>query len=300
MRGNSTLPARLFSDMTHSNKKRRGDGCRPKTTGRKSRHLLTGRDHHEPSKSSVDETTTPRRECSVQRGMKTGRDGYFSCDSLNTDRERLFVSTSSSMFFEGTHRCSETLVSIPISPMFTEATPGPNWDTEFFGRGATSIPSSRTTTSVNTLPGLKKDNISQPRQIFSRGNKTQAQCQPHTARNSGNLYRDVSPSPNSVANSVASAEHDSSQYGSSSRPTGLTTKRPDTGSSEVEIEPWAYKIISKYQGASCQRPLSRCTTRLVQDPSNQTETAPPLLLNGMTKSKSCSSMKATKKLTALH
>eukprot|EP00602_Paraphysomonas_sp_CaronLab_P010569 CAMPEP_0185031494 /NCGR_PEP_ID=MMETSP1103-20130426/18997_1 /TAXON_ID=36769 /ORGANISM="Paraphysomonas bandaiensis, Strain Caron Lab Isolate" /LENGTH=302 /DNA_ID=CAMNT_0027567037 /DNA_START=94 /DNA_END=1002 /DNA_ORIENTATION=+ len=302
------MTTRLLSGTASSTNKKVKESTqsRPKTTGRKSRPVSKGRDRLGPCKNSVDEYSNPRHDMKSKREKAAKLKGGF-CDFQTSENDRLFISTSSTMFFENNNQDhSEKLVSIPISPMYGEVTPGPKWDTEFFGRGATSVPSSR---AANTLPGLTEGRKrSEPKQIFNRS--TNSQRQPNSARDS-NYTREISPSPCSVANSIQSSDlensprsHHSGSSLSRGATSGMSSGRANTGrstavSSEAEIEPWAYRIISKYQDSSYQRPMSRCTTRILQDSDNQAEIVPPLLLNGMTKSMSCPTMRSPK-LSALY
>jgi hypothetical protein len=202
-----------------------------------------------------------------------------------TNHDRCFVSTSSSMFFEDDNSINiGKMAAIPISPMYSEQVKPVQWDAEFFGRGATSIPGARNEMrNESTLPGLNtsRNNKNQPRQLFSR-QPTAAVAVIHSQTPS---ELDVSPRshPTGFAPLVSSRS-------SSLLDEPMNRKEP-------QIEPWAFKIISKYHTEGTRRPQSRCTTRL----RGETESCvgPPLHLGEMSQSKSCPEFKRTGKLASL-
>jgi hypothetical protein len=201
---------------------------------------------------------------------------------LETNHNRCFVSTSSSMFFEHDNSINiGKMAAIPISPMYCEQVKPVQWDTEFFGRGATSLPGARNEMrNESTLPGLNtsRTNKNQPRQLFSR--------QPTAA-----IY---SQTPSELDVSPRSHPTGISPLLASPSPSLLDepTKHKDS-----DIEPWAFKIISKYHTETTHRPQSRCTTRLRGDAKSPI--GPPLHLGEMSQSKSCPEFKRTGKLASL-
>jgi hypothetical protein len=193
-----------------------------------------------------------------------------------TESDRCFISTSSSMFFEHDNNINiGKMAAIPISPMYAESPTAVNWGPEFFGRGATSLPSAR---NENSLPGLNTSRAKIPRQIFSR--------QP-TASSPTTSEQDVSPRSHPTG-LIRPNLQDSKALSSSA----IEEPRQDS-----EIEPWAYKIISKYHTESTHRPQSRCTTRLRGD--HHSSTGPPMNIGEMTQSKSCPALHRTGKLASL-
>lgn len=223
--------------------------------------------------------------------------GYVACPSLSA---RGRIKTNSSLFPSHDEE-SEAMPVIPISPMFTQRTENsaPNWSSDFFGRGATAVPSSRHQKIIraaeNPLPGLLNSTAMEERLRKASKNKrpitttrvptsssmdisretrsceeNAALTPPSSSRNSYNLS--VSPiiDPPSVLQKgivPQSARLDSSYLNKSrsrstsrAKPLHIAT-RPST-SQVSEVEPWAFKLISKYNSDPSQRPLSRCTSRV--------------------------------------
>jgi hypothetical protein len=246
-----------------------------------------GRDSREKKMRSTPSNNQHRPQTTINKSKLTPSSLLLTVDEGTnqttgrneiTESARCFISTSSTMFFEHDNNINiGKMVPIPISPMYAaEQTAAVNWGTEFFARGATSLPSAR---NESSLPGLNasKGKIP-PRQIFSR--------QPNAS------------SPTAFEQDVSPRSHPTGLI----RPTFPVSKSLSSSTIEVprndsEIEPWAYKIISKYHTESTHRPQSRCTTRLRGD--HQNHASPPMNIGEMSQSKSCPEFKRTGKLASL-
>lgn len=265
---------------------RKGD-LKKESSGRETRENYDKILVRKISPLSRPQTTIKKSSCgSFNRCDDEGEDLVSKTTGRNvvegTNSDRCFVSTSSSMFFEHDKTINiGKMAAIPISPMYAEQVKTVQWDTEFFGRGATSLPGARNEMrNESTLPGLNTSRTSknQPRQLFSR--------QPMAAIYSQTPSElDVSPR---------------------SHPTGLgpllTSPSPSlldepAKHKNSDIEPWAFKIISKYHTEATRRPQSRCTTRLRGEADSSI--GPPLHLGEMSQSKSCPEFKRTGKLASL-
>jgi hypothetical protein len=271
------------------------EGERPNRKDRRTRQSFASKktkDHTvNPSQCSVDETCSPRF-ISKQKPIEIPSSGKSYSEGLHDDIDRnSFIRTNSSIFFESNPDPTLAMKPIPISPMF-EAKPGMLWATEFFGRGGTSGPSSRADNKVEHL--MLPDVNAKPnakRALFSREG---------TAFSPENT---MAMSPISVPGLHTSPPVHSSRgisrpslSASAIRPSPVKDVHQSELHEETAIEPWAVKIISKYQSKSVVRPKSRCTARLQQehDAMGGGLMGPPMSLgNAMTKSKSLSHMPGT-------
>lgn len=225
-------------------------------------------------KKNMNRPQTTRKTSSRQVQNKVNLNKTTGSQNI-LDNERCFISTNSSMFFEHDNIINiDKMVAIPISPMYTEPIHTVNWDTEFFARGATSLPGARNESSLPGLSTSRKSSQNQPRQLFSRQN----------SEASSPSEFDVSPRSHPIGR-LASLPVSSS-------PNSIDESKLK----EAEIEPWAFKIISKHN-TEIRRPQSRCTTRLRGN--EQSSIGPPLHLTDLTHSKSCPEFKRTLKLASL-
>lgn len=248
------------------------------------------KDSSHPSIFSVEETSfSPRFNAKHEKVISYLTDPYLESPLEDADRSN-FIKTNSSLFFENNPDTNMAMKPIPISPMF-EAKPGMTWSAEFFGRGGTSGPSKRTDSKETLLLPDLNTKAKSTRPLFSL-DSTAAHAQHNMAM-----------SPIFVSNFESSAQLKSSKAeGRAARPSlSASAIRPSPVKpvkeahvselqSDTAIEPWAVKIISKYQSKSVVRPQSRCTARLQQESDGLGGglMGPPMGLGSMAKSKSLS------------
>lgn len=185
----------------------------------------------------------------------------------------------------------QPISSVPISPMcIADLDHVSSWEQDFGGRGATSVPKPRGSGNSNFLPGLLNDSRMEqklrkpkadqdlsglispvkkqtsnsqsssfslfPAAKFSANPQKQKLFQ--TENHTYNVETDITPPRISTAATRNKFENVATTpiLNHHNNPS-LPTER----SSNVPIQPWAFKIIEKYSSSDIARPGSRCTSR---------------------------------------
>lgn len=182
------------------------------------------------------------------------------------------------------------ITSVPVSPMcIADLDHVSSWEQDFGGRGATSVPKPRGSGSSNFLPGLLNDSnmerrLRKPKEeqdLLSLISPVKHQIK--NAQNSNFALFPTAKSSSATPLVQKLFQTENHTYNVEDEittrvPTALTRNRfeiaastqinqinsralPTDRSSNIPIQPWAFKIIEKYSSDDVARPGSRCTSR---------------------------------------